>query len=152
MKRSTIIITTTVALTFSIVGGAVAFGKHKFGSPAVRAEYVMNYVSDELNLDSTQEHALEALKDEIMATRLKMRDQIRPMHDELKTMISAMTFDQAKALKMIDSKTAAVNEVAPGIIAALGNFLDGLNTEQKVEIMSFLDHRAEHHRHAHYHD
>lgn len=148
MKRSTKIIT-VAALTFSIIGGAVAIGKHRFGDPAVRAEYMVGYISEELNLDSTQVQALELLKEEIMATRLKMRDQITPMHDEAKSMIAAEVFDQEKALQLINSKTGAVNEVAPYIVAALGNFLDSLNTEQKAEILDFMDQRGGHHRHGH---
>ncbi len=148
MKRSTKIIT-GVILSVGVVTGAVAYGKHKYGDPSARAAYMVDYISEELSLDSTQEQSLIALKDEIMSTRLSMRDQFGPMKEEVRSLISADTFDQTKALQMIDDKTAKIREVAPGVVAAMGNFLDGLSEEQKAEVVEFIDHRAKHRRHRH---
>ncbi len=153
MKRSTKIITATV-LTLGVVGGAAAIGKHKFGSPEARIDHMMGYVSEELNLDSGQEQALEALKDEVLSARTLMKDQMTPMKDEINTLLSADSFDQAAALEMITGKTATINEVAPGLVMAFGNFLDGLDAEQKAEVVEFIEKRAERRggRHGKRHD
>ena len=146
MKRSTKIIT-AVILSVGVVGGAAAYGKHRFGSPQSHANYMVGYISDELNLDANQKQSLNALKNEIMSARLTMREQVQPVRDEIQSLISAEKFDQDKALEMINGKIAAINQEAPIVVAALGNFLDGLNAEQKSDILEFVQHRAEHRRH-----
>lgn len=148
MKRSTKIITATV-LTLGVVGGAAAIGKHRFGSPEARIDYMMGYVSEELRLDSGQEQALEVLKDEVLNARTLMKDQMTPMRDEISTLLNADSFNQAAALEMITEQTATINELAPGLVMAFGNFLDGLDAEQKAEVVEFIEKRAEHRRGRH---
>ncbi len=148
MNRSTKIITATV-LTLGVIGGAAAVGKHKFGSPEARVNYMMGYVSEELNLDATQEQALVVLKDEVLNARSLMKAQMSPLKDEMTALLSAESFNQAAALDMINSRTATINEVAPDLVMAFGNFLDGLDAEQKAEVIEFIEERAEHRRGRH---
>lgn len=149
MKRSTKIIT-AVVLSLGIAGGAAAVGKHRFGDPAKRASFMVSYVSEELALDSTQKQALTVLKDEVMAARESMRGQISGVHEQAGALIAAETFDRAGALQLINSKTAAVNSVAPEVVTALGNFLDTLDAGQKAEIVEFMQQRrGRHHRRHH---
>lgn len=149
MKRSTKIIA-AVVLSIGVVTGAAAFGKHKFGDPAKKAAHVVSYIADELDLDTSQEQALGALKDEMLAAAEIMHKDGEPLKTDIQALMSAETFDQGKALEMITSKTAAINEAAPTLVAALGNFLDGLNADQKAEVLEFMDHKGGRHgRHGH---
>ncbi len=149
MKRSTKIIT-AVALTLGIAGGAAAVGKHRFADPAKRADFMVSYVSGELDLDSTQQQALGVLKDQLLAARETMKGQVSGAHQQAGELIAAETFDQASALELINSKTAAVNGVAPDVINALGGFLDTLDAEQKAEIAEFVaEHKGRHGRRHH---
>jgi len=143
MNKSTKIIT-TVVLTLGIAGGAAAFGKHRFGDPDKRAAHVVSYIADELELDATQEQALTALKDQLMQTRTTMKSNWEETPAEIENLIGAETFDQARALELITAKTATINEAAPENIAALGNFLDSLNAEQKADVLSFMKQRRGH--------
>lgn len=148
MKRSTKIVT-AVVLTFGVVGGAVAYGKHKFSDPAARADYAVGYISEELELDAVQKQNLDALKDQLLATRAGMKKNMNPVREEIRNLISAESFDQARAMEFVNQKTLTVNESAPEIVAALGLFLDSLNSEQKAEIIEFIDHKSEHRRRWH---
>ncbi len=70
--------------------------------------------------------------------------------EEMINMITADTFDQAKALDIITAKTNTVQQTAPEIIGALGGFLDTLNAEQKAEIAKHMQkHRRHHGRYKH---
>lgn len=147
MKRSTKIIT-TLALTVGLIGGAAAIGKQKFGSHEKRAGYVAAYVADELDLDATQSQALDVLKDRILTARQTMKDQ--SVKDEAMALLNAESFDRAQALEMVTAKTAVVNEQAPDLVNALGDFLDSLNSEQKSEITEMMkEHRGHKGRHKH---
>ncbi len=155
MKRSVKIVT-AVVLTLGIAGGAAAVGKHRFGDPVKRANFMVSYISDELELDSTQQQALTVLKDELLAARESMKGQVSGVHQEAGELIAAESFDQARALEMINNKTSAINSVAPDVINALGGFLDTLNAEQKAEVAEFVsEHRGRHgrrHHRRHNHD
>ena len=145
MKRSTKILT-TVVLTFGVVGGAIAYGKAKFSDPAVRADYMASYVSEELELDETQDQALNALKEQVLAARSEMKGQAPEIRDQVRELVAAESFDQAKALELLSNKTSAINQNAPEVLQSLGHFLDSLNAEQKAEILEFMDHKKGGHR------
>ncbi len=146
MKRSTKIIS-VVALTVGLAGGAAAIGKHRMGDPARKADFIASYISSELELDATQEQALDALKDQLLAARQTMHGDMTSMHDEAKSLITAESFDSAKALQLVTAKTSAINEAAPEVVTALGDFLNSLNAEQKSEISEFMaDHHGRHGR------
>ena len=140
MKRSTKILT-TVVLTFGVAGGAIAYGKAKFSDPATRADYMVSYVSEELELDEAQDQALNFLKEQVLAARSEMKEQAPEMRDQVRELVAAESFDQAKALDILTSKTSAINANAPVVLQSLGNFLDSLNAEQKAEISEFMDHK-----------
>ena len=147
MKRS-IKIVTSVVLTAGIVAGAAAYGKHEFSKPDRRAEFMVSYIADELDLNATQEQALDTLKDEVLAARKLMHEQMSPTKEELVALITAERFDQARALDIISSKTATLNQAAPAVVAAFGNFLDGLDAEQKGQIQKLKESRGHHHNHG----
>ena len=146
MKRSTKIIA-AVVLSFGVVGGAIAYGKHKYSDPEGRANYAVGYISKELNLDAGQQDALNALKKRLLETRADMKKQVPSARDEIRSMIAADQFDQSKALDMVNNKTLLINDSAPELVALLGNFLDSLNVEQKAEILEFMDRKSRRHGH-----
>lgn len=144
MKRSTKIIT-AVTLTLGIAGGAAAIGKHQFGDPEKRADKIAGYVAYELELDETQKQALDVLKTQVLAARESVHTDKSVMKEEAIALFSAETFDRAKALDMINNKVSIVNEQAPDMVNALGDFLDTLNAEQKAEIKEFVEEHRGHH-------
>lgn len=146
MKRSTKIIT-AVVLTVGIAGGAAAYGKHQFGDPEKRADKIAGYIAYELELDETQKQALDVLKTQMMTARETVRADKSAMKEEAMALINAEPFNRAKALDMINTKMSIVNEQAPDMVNALGDFLDTLNAEQKAEIAEFVEeHRGRHGR------
>lgn len=149
MKRTTIVVASTV-LALGIAGGASAVGKHRFGNPEKRAAFMVEYVSDELNLDATQEQALSALKDQVLAARGNLREQMKSTHEQARELMSADQFDRAQALALVSGKTAAINAAAPEIVTALGDFLDTLDAEQKAAVAEFITERRGH-RHGRRH-
>lgn len=149
MNRSTKIIT-AVVLTVGIAGGAAAFGKHQFGDMEKRADKITGYIAYELELDETQKQALNVLKTQIVTARQTVKADRSEMKQEAMALLNAETFNRAAALDMINAKVAMVNEQAPDMVNALGDFLDTLNAEQKAEIAEFVEqHRGRHGRKRH---
>ena len=148
MKRSTKIITATL-LTIGVATGAAAYGKHKFGNHEARAEHMVGYISDKLELDSTQTQALDVLKDQMLSTASTMKSEFSPIRDEVRSLVAAETFDQAKALELVNARAAAITAAAPEVVTAMANFLDGLDAEQKAEVLEFMDKRGKHGKRHH---
>lgn len=145
MKRSTKIISAAV-LAIGLTGGAAtAYAAKHWGSSEKRADFMVSYISEELELDATQVQALDVFKDQMISARqIVKRDDAKA---EVMELISAETFDRAKALELISAKTAAVNEQAPDLVNSLGDFLDTLNSEQKSEITEFMEEHKGRHKH-----
>jgi Spy/CpxP family protein refolding chaperone len=141
MKRS-YKIAVIALLSFGLIGGGVfAYGMHKFGDPATRVAFVTERVSDKLDLNQTQILALENLKDEILQRKESIQNSKGELRNQVKNLIVAESFDQQKAQELIDNQVSMVNEEAPTMLSALGEFLDTLNPEQKNKIASFIDHK-----------
>lgn len=139
MKTPTkIIAAVVVALAIGTTGYAVA-GKHMRADHAEHADYAVGFIAKKLNLDTTQEQALDALKDQMLVAKETMHGDMETSKADARSLIESETFDKAKALDLVTSKTSTVNAVAPELVAALGNFLDTLDAEQKAEILEFMD-------------
>jgi len=135
-----------VALSVGLVGGAAAYGKHKFGDSEKRRAHVISHISDELDLNDTQVTNLNILIDQMMTVKSQMRAELGDDIEGMNGMITAEQFDQSKALDMINTKADAIKQNAPGVVAAMGNFLDGLNAEQKAEIAEHIEKKKRRHR------
>lgn len=141
MKKSTKI-TTAIVITLGVITAGSAFAaKSMERDHSRKAKYAVSFITEKLELDTTQEQALSALKDQVLATKDIMHEQMSSTHDDVKVLFEADSFDQAKALEMVSSKTASIDTAAPELIGALGNFLDSLNAEQKAEILDFMESR-----------
>jgi len=147
MQRSTKIIIALV-LTLGIAGAATAVGKHRFGNPEKRATHMVNYISDELNLDATQQQALSVFKDQLLSSRKAIHSDMAGLREEATSLLTAEVFDRAQALDLVNARTAQVNAIAPEIVGSLGDFLDTLDAEQKARVSDFVEnHRHRRHRH-----
>lgn len=146
MNRSTKI-TTAIVVVLAMIGttGAV-YAKKRHQNHEAHAEIAVSVISGKLDLDTTQEQALSVLKDELLKAKDAMRSQMETTKADVQSLINAETFDQAKALDMINTKTATIDQVAPELVVAFGNFLDSLNAEQKAEIIEFMDSHGHGHK------
>ena len=138
MKRSTKIIS-AVVLSIGLATGATAYAKYKGGFGDGHSAYMLGYISSELELDASQKQQLELLSSKILAVKTDFKAQSKPMHQEVRQLLSTEKFDQQQALNLLNNKIAVINQQAPEVLIALGNFLDGLNPEQKAEVLAFID-------------
>ena len=149
MQRSSKILI-AIILTLGIAGAATAVGKHRYGNPEKRAKHMVNYISDELNLDATQQQALSVFKDALINARTTARSDMTDLRENANSLFTADVFDRAEALELINSRTARINAMAPDLVGSLGDFLDSLNSEQKAQVTEFIaDHHHRHKRHGH---
>lgn len=90
-----------------------------------------------LDLDATQKAQLAQLAERLAEQHRALRAGARP-HDELQALVSGQAFDRARAQAFVESKTGALAQGSPAVIAALGDFYDGLRPEQQQKVREFL--------------
>lgn len=149
MKLSTRIIT-AVLLVVGSSGAVYAFSKHgNWGmTPAEKAEFVSERVTKKLDLDSQQQQKFDELANLVVDIMQQAKAGREDQVNEISQLLEDPSFNQARALELIQQKTQLVNEKAPLVIGSLAVFIDSLNSDQKQELQEFMQRR---HRHGHGH-
>lgn len=150
MKLSTRIITAVLLVAGS---SSIVYAVSKHGDWGMTAEEKIEFVSDrateKLELDGAQRQKFSALA-ELFASTMQ---EVKPNHEqhmgEISGLLQEPSFNQARALELIQQKTQLVNDKAPLLIASLAEFLDSLTVEQKQQLQEFLQHRHGHHQMGH---
>jgi len=148
MKLSTKIIT-AVLLVVGSSGAVYAFSKHSdwHMTPEEKVEFVTDRVTKKLDLDSQQQQNFTTLAETVAQIMLDARATKEQHVTEIGELLQDPSFNQARAMEMVQQKTLMINEKAPLVISSLAVFLDSLNAEQKQQLQDFVkNHR--HHRHG----
>ena len=140
------------AIGLLLAGAVTACGKGHFRmSPEKRAQYFMEKATEELKLSEPQVAKLSVVKDELLAAKQQMGVQRKATQETLLEMLDQSTMDRERILSMVQQRTQEVNDKAPRVVAALGDFYDTLSPEQrqklKDEVQHHMDHRNRHWRH-----
>ena len=149
MKLSTRIITAALLIAGSS-GAVYAFSKHNdWGmSPEEKVEFVTERVTRKLDLDSQQQQNFAELAATVAQIMQDARITKAQNFTEIEALLQEPSFNQARALELIQQKTRMINEKAPLVITSLAVFLDSLSGEQKLQMQEFVQHRHQHHRHG----
>ncbi len=147
MKLSTKIITAGLLIAGSS-GVVYAYSKHgDWGmSPEEKVEFVTERVTKKLELDNQQQENFAQLAQTVAQLMMDARATRAQHVNEIEALLEEPSFNQARALELVQQKTQMVNEKAPLVISSLAVFLDSLTAEQKQELQGFLEHRHKHHR------
>ena len=137
-----------------IILGSVILGTAALGASAYANrdgdrfhDRMIDKISTRLDLNDTQVMALNGLADELKETRQLMKGDGDSMRTEMRTLVTSNTFDQGKALSMINDRAAALQNNAPELVAAAAVFFDGLDSAQKEKITELADKMRKGRRH-----
>lgn len=137
----------TIIAGVAIVAVAVGASAYAQRGDGEHQNRMIERIGSKLNLDDNQSAALETFAAEMFETRQLMKGEGDNLRTEVGNLVMADTFDQGKALEMINARAAALQANAPELVAAAAVFFDGLNAEQKQQIKSFAEKRGRRHRH-----
>lgn len=101
---------------------------------------VVEGISDKLNLNADQKVKLEALADQMIASRKAFRGDSDPRTD-IQSLIAGDKFDRSKAQQLLDQKLQAAQGNGPQMLSAFGDFYDSLNPEQQKQVRERLEKR-----------
>ena len=123
--------------------GSMRGGMHDQGHMAQRQGKMLERVASRLDLDEAQKQKLAALAIQMQVQRQAMMEGMKPARDEMLSLLSGPTFDQARAQALVQEKTQQVQAQAPQLITAMADFYDSLRPEQQAKVREFAQSRAE---------
>lgn len=139
IKRSLIGLAAVAALS----AGAVAVAHRHHGGPMSDADlarakgHVVERIAGRMDLDATQRQQLDALGEQLLAQRKALMAGTDP-RAAVQALVAGNSFDRAGAEALLIAKTDAVRAGAPAVIAAFGDFYDGLRPEQQAKLREQL--------------
>lgn len=137
------VLTTGVA----VAGGV---GYHRMSAdPEHRAAWITKEIGERLKLSAEQATKLDAVKEELLAQGRASRSAHEEIRVSVNEMLTQPTLDQAAVLKLVQTRTTAVADSAPAIVAKVAEFYDGLDASQRATLREQVAKRMEQHHSRH---
>ena len=107
-------------------------------------EKMIERVSSQLELNTDQKQKLGVLADKLQEQRLALKGKSTDPRAELQGLISGEKFDRSRAQALVGEKTAAIATKSPEVVAAMGDFYDGLSPVQQQKVRDFMQRGGRH--------
>jgi len=144
MKKSLIVSASILAIIAAITLSAC--GPHRHHDPEKKAEWVVEEISDHLDLNENQVAKLNDVKTALLTHRKQFHANKTEIMDQMMIELQKPEMDATFLLSVIDQKQEMFNEMAPEVIDKLVVFHASLNDEQKQEIIEKMQ---KHHKYHH---
>lgn len=131
----------------SLAASLVACNGHRaHHDPEQRAEWMIEKITKELELNDVQKQKLAVVKDEFMTIRTTMHEEQNNPREQILELMSQPTLDRQKAMAMVNDRTETIRARAPAMVDAVGNFYDSLDDEQRKELREHFEEKTGHSR------
>jgi Spy/CpxP family protein refolding chaperone len=136
------------ALIVSLVLGVGFFSGCRPHGHGRGAAFVVDYVTEVLDLDEAQQQQLNQIKDQLMEKRRAMHADKAKYHDEVVAMLQSDRIDQARVKVIVAEHRAKMDEMVDFMIEQFVEFHATLTPEQKTKLVKKLEdfHKYHHNR------
>ena len=134
-------------LIILLVLGIAAFSGCRRHGGHHRAEFMIDYVAETLDLTESQEEHLNQIKDELIDKGRQMHANRDAMHSEFIEELKKEEIDQENLRKLVAVKRAQMDEMIDLMIVRLTEFHRTLTPEQKNKLVAKLESFKKWHRH-----
>lgn len=149
MKHKKTLILALVAGTGLAVLATTYSGKYCHRDPERQSAWLMEKVSDELELDTPQQAKFKVFVDELSDSRKTMRSQHKQSRETLMSLFEQDSLDRDKSLALVQGHINTVQQRAPKLVNTFADFYDSLSSEQRKEMREELDEHFDHHHGKH---
>jgi protein CpxP len=111
--------------------------------PQKIAACIVDYVADDLELNSAQIAKLNILKNTVLKSRETMRTSREEQLSSALALLEKPTLDRGRALGLVQQSTHEFYEASPPVIAAFGDFYDSLTPVQQRKAHDIVKNRVE---------
>jgi uncharacterized FlgJ-related protein len=127
---------TLIAFLLISVAGFAGCRRH---SPYQKAEFMVDYVSETLDLNESQKAHLDQIKEELLEKGVQMRADKAYMHSELIAQLRSEEIDQDRLKSMVTSHRVKMEELIDLAIVKLAEFHKTLSPEQREKLVAKLE-------------
>ena len=114
-------------------------------TPEEKAEFVSERISDELELNESQQALLNDLKDKALLAGKTMKDNKQEMKSNLVALISQPSIDHDQITVFMDSAMDAMHTSVDDVVPSFIAFHASLTEEQKAQVVDFIENHRKHH-------
>ena len=137
-----------VSLIAILLIGVAGFAGCRRHSPQHKAEFMVDYVAETLDLNEGQRAHLDQIKDELIEKGIKMRADKRAMHAELVAQLRSEEIDQDRLKAMVSDHKTKMEELIDLGIIRLAEFHRTLTPEQREKLVAKLESFKKWHGHG----
>ena len=128
-----------VLMVTLLIGGVAAFTGCRRHSPTHKAEFMVDYVSETLDLNESQQQHLNKIKDEVMAEAKEMHANKETMYEELVAQLRSEEIDQVLVKERLAEHRAKMDEIIELLVVRIAEFHKTLTPEQKEKLVAKLE-------------
>jgi Spy/CpxP family protein refolding chaperone len=125
-----------VALLIAGVAGLSGCRRH---SHAHKAEFMVDYITETLDLTESQQEQLNRTKDELMGKARQIHTNKESMHEELVAQLRSEEIDQELVKAKIAEHRAQMDDIIDLIVVRLAEFHKTLTPEQKEKLIAKIE-------------
>ena len=129
----------TISMIALLIAGVAGFSGCRRHSHAHKAEFMVDYISEALDLTESQQEQLNQVKDEIMAEAKEMHANKESMHAELVAQLRSEEIDQELVKARIAEHRAKMDQIIDLLVVRIAEFHKTLTPEQKEKLVAKLE-------------
>ena len=134
VKRGLTILTICV-----FISAALLFSGCRSHSNQGKAEFMVDYIAETLDLNDQQRAQLEGIKEEFMAKAETMQASKKAMHDAFMTELRKAEIDPQRLKELIAQKQEQMTEILDLAVTRLAEFHRTLTPEQREKLVAKLE-------------
>ena len=135
MLRKTIITGSIIVLCLSLLTFAGCRHRGHHGGAA----FMIDYLSEALDLNESQQAQLDEIKEEMFAKAKEVRAKKRAQHDEFMALIKSEQIDPVQLKAMVAEHRAQMDEVVDMAVDRVVAFHNTLTPEQKEKLATKIE-------------
>ena len=128
-----------ILLIGMLISGGALFSGCRRHSHAHKAEFMVDYISETLDLNESQQAQLDQIKDELMTKAQQMHADKESMHEELVAQLRSEEIDQVRVKALITEHRAKMDEIIDLVVVRLAEFHKTLTPEQKEKLIAKIE-------------
>jgi Spy/CpxP family protein refolding chaperone len=128
-----------ILLIGMLISGVALFTGCRRHSHGHKAEFMVDYISEALDLNESQQAQLDQIKDELMAKAKGMHADKESLHEELVTQLRSEEIDQVRVKAVIAEHREKMDEIIDLVVVRLAEFHKTLTAEQKEKLIAKIE-------------
>jgi Spy/CpxP family protein refolding chaperone len=129
----------TILLIGMLISGVGLFSGCRRHSHSHKAEFMVDYISETLDLNDSQQEQLDQIKDELLTKAQDMHADKASMHEELVAQLRSEEIDQVRVKALIAEHRAKMDEIVDLVVIRLSEFHKTLTPEQKEKLVAKIE-------------